>query len=969
MVAADFNNDGAVDIALVRAVVPPATEVKLLLNRGDTTFESARDLPIGPDVTGVVAADLDRDGHVDLVATYSQGVVVLRNIGAAQFVAEPLIPLAFPPRSLTVIDFDRDGSEDVIGISERRVTLTLLRNVGHGTLVPARTVSFSDRVGVSIAVGDFDSDGAEDLVVGIGKLNSLLVFHNRAPRPSSLDCNNDGVPDECELVGNDCDANGIPDECELDADKNGVPDVCDQCANATADADHDGIPDCFDACPDDPHKSAPGVCGCGVADVDSDGDGVPDCIDNCPETPNPGQRDTDGDGVGDVCDGCPADRNKVAPGPCGCGMADIDTDRDSVMDCVDECPHDPYKTHPGVCGCGVPEMADCVVTFAVNSFTDGVDAAPGDGRCATSMGVCSLRAAIQEANARPGTHVISLPAGSYLLSLAGRREDAGGSGDLDILGDLQLRGAGAASTVVDGGALDRVFEVAPAAHVAISGITIQNGRYADTRFGPEAVGGIWNRGTLTLAHCAIRRNTAVLFGASAGAIANEGRLTLIDAQLTLNSGQTGGILNYGSLTVTASDLSRNTGFTAGAIDNSGVATVRTTRISGNGVMEATGAAVRNGAGTLTLQQSTVADSAFGAGIWIAAGSAMLVDSTVARHRHGAIVNRATLTVQRSLIADEGGLIHESGLANAGLATLTDTTIVGHRARTGAGIVNEGTLTLINTTVSGNMAYTASAILNAGILHLRSSTIAQNTALLYGGGVAVLNQTGTVDFANTLIAANSSEGPQASDCGGTLLSLGYNLVQNAAHCAISGAIGHLLTDVEPNLGPLQDNGGPVWTHALQSGSAAIDAGNPAVPGSGDTACPSRDERDVPRPHGAACDIGALEATINCGNGRLDAPEECDDGNTVSGDCCSSTCQRERPPLPGDADCNDAVTASDLPRLMQLLASGARATCRNDDANADCILTNLDVSATTTAVFASGPTEEPAPPLLRRCRRIS
>jgi hypothetical protein len=52
------------------------------------------------------------------------------------------------------------------------------------------------------------------------------------------------------------------------------------------DSDRDGVPDCIDGCPFDAQKIAPGVCGCGEADVDSDGDGVPDCIDRCPLDPN-----------------------------------------------------------------------------------------------------------------------------------------------------------------------------------------------------------------------------------------------------------------------------------------------------------------------------------------------------------------------------------------------------------------------------------------------------------------------------------------------------------------------------------------------------------------------------------------------------------------------------------------------------------------------------------------------------------
>lgn len=87
-----------------------------------------------------------------------------------------------------------------------------------------------------------------------------------------------------------------------------------------------------DLCPDDPMKTEPGLCGCGVPDTDDDADGAPSCV-----------------------DGCPTDPMKTEPGACGCGMADTDADSDGAADCVDGCPSDPTKTEPGHCGCGVAE--------------------------------------------------------------------------------------------------------------------------------------------------------------------------------------------------------------------------------------------------------------------------------------------------------------------------------------------------------------------------------------------------------------------------------------------------------------------------------------------------------------------------------------------------------------------------------------------------------------------------------------
>jgi len=198
------------------------------------------------------------------------------------------------------------------------------------------------------------------------------------------DTDQDGVCDDddnCPTVANpnqeDEDEDGVGDACDNcpnDPDKT-EPGIC-GCGVADTDSDNDGTPDCNDQCPDDSNKVVPGQCGCGVADADADGDGVANCNDGCPADPaktSPGQcgcgvadTDSDGDGTADCSDGCPFDSNKTAPGICGCGTPDTDSDGDGTADCNDGCPSDPNKTAPGTCGCGVSDVdsdgdgtADC----------------------------------------------------------------------------------------------------------------------------------------------------------------------------------------------------------------------------------------------------------------------------------------------------------------------------------------------------------------------------------------------------------------------------------------------------------------------------------------------------------------------------------------------------------------------------------------------------------------------------------
>ncbi len=172
--------------------------------------------------------------------------------------------------------------------------------------------------------------------IGAHEVCNFAVTDSSEP-PDLEDCNGNGIPDDQDIgagVSEDCNGNGVPDECETLLDNDG-----------------DGTPNCLDGCPDDPNKTSPGICGCGVPDVDSDGDLVVDCIDGCPNDPNktsPGicgcgvpNTDSDGDGTPDCLDGCPNDPNKVNPGACGCGVPDTDSDGDGTPDCVDECPDDP----------------------------------------------------------------------------------------------------------------------------------------------------------------------------------------------------------------------------------------------------------------------------------------------------------------------------------------------------------------------------------------------------------------------------------------------------------------------------------------------------------------------------------------------------------------------------------------------------------------------------------------------------
>ncbi len=102
---------------------------------------------------------------------------------------------------------------------------------------------------------------------------------------------------------------------------------------------------------------------------------------------------------------------------------------------------------------------------------------------------------------------------------------------------------------------------------------------------------------------------------------------------------------------------------------------------------------------------------------------------------------------------------------------------------------------------------------------------------------------------TLIGCILAKSPSGSNAFGPVIDVGHNLCSDASG-NFSGP--GSLSSVDPQLGPLDNYGGPTPTLPLLAGSPAIDAGDSA-------SCPATDQRGRPRPYGPACDIGAFESS--------------------------------------------------------------------------------------------------------------
>lgn len=143
--------------------------------------------------------------------------------------------------------------------------------------------------------------------------------------------------------------------------------------------------------------------------------------------------------------------------------------------------------------------------------------------------------------------------------------------------------------------------------------------------------------------------------------------------------------------------------------------------------------------------------------------------------------------------------------------------------------------------------------------LNNVTVADNSAGV-GGGIAAIGQDSLnprIEIGNSIVAQNAG-GNCVALTGGTIASLGYNL-ETDADCGLS-ATGDQ-QDAEAGLLPLGSYGGPTMTRALFATSDALEAGNPAVPGSGGGACEATDQRGVPRPQGPVCDAGSFEGSLS------------------------------------------------------------------------------------------------------------
>jgi len=453
-----------------------------------------------------------------------------------------------------------------------------------------------------------------------------------------------------------------------------------------------------------------------------------------------------------------------------------------------------------------PLQATYSFTFTVDIPDDFPDATPGDGVCNIGTNQCTLRAAIQEANAWPGTDYIILPAETYTFTQTGNSENSAATGDLDITENLVLTGEGAASTIIDGdrgglgNAADRIFHILSGATVTISDVTIQNGSVSGQSGGSG--GGVLNAGALTIINSTVSSNDASLSG---GGVHNDGGiLTILRSSISNNTKSGSSGANLGG----------------GIGDLNGTTSITDSTVSGNTAF-GSGGGINTTNGHITITNSTISSNA-------ATGQT-----------GGGLSNSGTMTVINSVVngnsALNGGGYYSTGQATA---TITNSTFSGNTADVdGGGLYNHTTLTLIHSTVTNN-----------------NSTTGLGDGLYTDHGGSTNSATTTIS--HTLIAGNDPG--TGSDCGtrsgDSLVSQGYNRDSDGT-CTLSGTGDATDTVANLNMGILSNNGGLTRTHALGTGSTALNI----IP-IADCPPPDDDQRGADRPDGGVgtnCDTGAFE----------------------------------------------------------------------------------------------------------------
>jgi hypothetical protein len=473
-------------------------------------------------------------------------------------------------------------------------------------------------------------------------------------------------------------------------------------------------------------------------------------------------------------------------------------------------------------------------SIPLDSLNDAPDAV-ADSTCATAAGECTLRAAIQQANATAGADTIVLmPSQTYNLAVAGAGEDAAETGDLDITGPTTVVGA---KSTVNANGIDGVFDVRTGGTLRVTSLTITGGS------NPSAAGGVTLAGgtSASLIDTTFINNSGGLAG---NLYAGSGATTsILRGKLTGGSstGSGGAITQVGgSLTIEGTIIDQNTAAASGgAVASTGSVAFTNSRVTNNSAKS--GGAVLSSAPTSSV---TATRTTFGSNQAIGTGPG--------EGSGGALSTAGPLTLTDVRITANQAAANGGGAVVALGATVVRVTFDANTAGAkggGAWMSGAQPITVDSSTFSGNTAPDGAALHSqATSVALTSATITKNT--VSGGGTAAVSVASgaarVITIKNTIVGDQVANSANCAGTAANFSSLDWNLVSDSS-CGLTGV--HDQQNLNANLGILKNNGGYSPTHLPNAGSPAIN--------SGDRLCTGMDQRSFPRPRGGRCDRGAVE----------------------------------------------------------------------------------------------------------------
>ncbi len=171
----DMNNDGSLDLIITQISTPAA--VQILLGNGDGTFKTARSFPTIGSAVALAVGDFNNDGNLDVAVAQSEksiGVFLGNGDGTLQPGFNYAVVGTGHTNSIAVGDFSGDGNIDIVTTAN---SLDILKGNGDGTFQPAQELLKSAGANQVVA-WDVNGDGESDLVVSDAKGIAVLLNHN-----------------------------------------------------------------------------------------------------------------------------------------------------------------------------------------------------------------------------------------------------------------------------------------------------------------------------------------------------------------------------------------------------------------------------------------------------------------------------------------------------------------------------------------------------------------------------------------------------------------------------------------------------------------------------------------------------------------------------------------------------------------------------------------------------------------------